>query len=814
MDIYIDDKKIEVRSQSQMSITLDIEDMLELESQDTTTEYVRFEMPFTPNNMAIMGDSEQALSTTMFNQTTHAAYVERDGSKVIWGRAFLVESAFDQNGGYYVVAIRPYPNLWEQKAATTLIHKSEIDYQTEFVDEVVYSSWFGDQMVRYLPVKNNVYTSVLGGNIIIEVMTTMDYYPFIHVASFFRHVAENSGYTIESEFVDSEYFDSLHFSGQYISSNCDTLKERMDFMAARKASSTTTASSQGIVYASPYYSSNSVGNIVDVIAPIIDGEDILFADAFSNEGCFDVSGVEPIFTPSSTVTMAFEYQLSYVCGYSLLDRNSLKCVDTITLHDGLDVNYGVANPFSDMREVGQLESSYSYRVVLFEYDYAATYKLTADTSLGQYDQQLVEFTGTSSLFTTSSNCTYSNMKLWIKQGGDYGLCDSDWAIYKGAFDLTGDVSVNITVRSKTKEYSSGSPVYFNGIKFSGGVVGSSFTLADSITIKPLFLNQPALGSDIKWSEITAHELYQIDIFEAIAQMYDLKFYTDNSTKKIFIEPYCRMVDSGKVVDFTNIVDVQKPTTVSEMGHDMYNRIELEYSTGDGYVSRWNVNNDQTMGYWDTEIQNVFSNYTLEREKSVVFTPSLNSLDMVRYAASAQVLQVGARDSYGQQNDYSEDLNFPIKIVRYLGMKPLEAGESWGWPSYGNEYPFAAFHFKGDVSYTGEDDVNELSVDSTGQQAFDNGFSLCFEDRDKLAGLHRYHEHRADRYNKSKMITQYLFLSPDDMERMIVPNSQQHDWRALYKINVHGEDILCRLLSIEGYNPDAWESTKCVFIKEV
>lgn len=813
MNIYIDNKKVVTDDSVNVEISIDLEQMLELDDTQTDDEYVRFQMPIIAHNIEIMGDPEQPLSTTMFNQTEHEAYIEQDGAIVAWGRAFLAESTIDSKGGYYTVAIRPKDKVWIEEAENVLIHESEIEYEQTLGGAMIEASWSGDQMVRFLPVEHDDLPVLDSSAMIYEVMSSVDYHPFIHAASFFRFVAEQSGYTIESEFIDSPYFDTIHFSGSYESSNCDTLIERMDFLAGRVSEATAVADYTGSVYANPLITTSSIGNIVDVVDPTYTVDGVNVPDAFTNNGCVSMYGSKITFVPPQEVTLAFEYDLSYTTDYEILDRDSLKCFDTITLHDGSVVSLSLANQFIDKRIEGTLTANFQYRIIIFDYSESSTY-LIMGVAEGSSSATLLTVVSSSTIeFTTPSGSSYSNLILLENSGSGYTSSQADWAIYEGYIGVTGQISVLATVRSVPKIYEAGEVVYFSDVAFSGADSGMSLTLSQKVTLSPLFMQHPTVGSEISWEDVSAHELYQIDIIEAIAKMYDLKFYTNVVSKTISIEPYRDMVDGDNIIDFTDRADSSCQTTIAEMGNDIANRIELEYSSGDGSVSRWNVANNDTLGFWEAKINNVFSKNSLQYDSDVIFTPSIILDSEIRYTESAYRLQVGNRDSYGTAQDYEEDLNFPIKVVRYIGMKDLDAGEKWSWPSYGSSYPFVGFHYEGEGGYSG-DDPNPESIENSGDDAFEHGFSLCFEDRDGVAGLHYYHDHKIDRYNNSKMITQYLFLEPSDIESIMMPNSSKRDWRSLYKIRVCEEDILCRLCSIEKYDPSSKGSTKCTFIKEV
>ena len=94
-------------------------------------------------------------------------------------------------------------------------------------------------------------------------------------------------------------------------------------------------------------------------------------------------------------------------------------------------------------------------------------------------------------------------------------------------------------------------------------------------------------------------------------------------------------------------------------------------------------------------------------------------------------------------DTTDRNSFTPRIVRYCGMQPLPAGERWGYPSTGDSYPLAAFH----------------------RNDPDNGFTLCFEDRDGQQGLHRFYDTQAEQEKLCQHLTLHLRLEPCDIERL-------------------------------------------------
>ena len=111
-------------------------------------------------------------------------------------------------------------------------------------------------------------------------------------------------------------------------------------------------------------------------------------------------------------------------------------------------------------------------------------------------------------------------------------------------------------------------------------------------------------------------------------------------------------------------------------------------------------------------------------------------------------------------------------------------------------------------------MNPLSAEQgNAETAMRNGFSLCFEDRDGVAGLNRYYAANRGLYNGGKRVEAYMRLRPEDIEPLVSPNRLGRDFRAMYRLKIGGETAIMRLEEVCGYDPSAVGSTKCVFVKE-
>ena len=158
----------------------------------------------------------------------------------------------------------------------------------------------------------------------------------------------------------------------------------------------------------------------------------------------------------------------------------------------------------------------------------------------------------------------------------------------------------------------------------------------------------------------------------------------------------------------------------------------------------------------------------------------------------------------------DSLDFPAKVVHYVGMKPLPDGELWGWPGFGRSYPYLAFHAPGGA----EDAEAPLSAAGEASDAVRlpmEGFTLCYEDRDGVQGLHVWWDGLVESYERGLRLEAWLRLCPEDIEALVRPNYMKKDFRARFRLHIDGEWSDWRLEEVCDYNPGA-AATRCIFVK--
>ncbi len=793
--LFIDGKEADTDQRSAVSVSLGIASVTKIETGRTGySKTIR--IPATALNRRIMGDAAEIHGAEAFNREVHTARIEADGFVVLEGAPMLLRYEHTEGtGGWYELSIVGAGKRWIEHAAETMFNETDIPFETTISEATVRQSWSWEHPVRFFPVQRDRFTAPRSGGIepSVRVMTFDDYHPFLHLRTLLDAIVGEGGYRIRSGFMDSEFFRSLYISGRYPEKEVELLQERMGFRAGRFADATATADRFGRVYADPLSTLSSVGNIVDTADPEEESDGRVVEGVYNRNGSLSRDGKRIAYRPPQSVFAGFEYTLHYRTDYRIVDRQELRCFDRVWLDDDIERKYRVPNRFEDRRD--GFQDNWQYRIVVFDHREGNAYRLTCEATASATDPsgtaetvELAVFASRSATVDVSLNRPVGTPRLWIRSAGTYVSYAGDWALYDGYVTERGQMDISLNVRSSAAECSPSSPRYFDRIHFGGAEEGMSMTLSRNVTLKPVFMAHPCEGSKIGWADVAAHRIRQIELVRAVRQMFNLYFYSDPLSGTLYVEPRESFYRNTPVVDWSGKTDRSRPVAVEEPGAELPEYLTLRYAEGDGSVARWDETNKQILGRWSAPLGNRFA---LDRERiygNPLFTPTLNRTGAYPDAAAASLVQAGDRDRKGNPPD-TENLNFPPKIVRFTGLETLPAGQCWGWPGYGKVYPKIAFH----------------------DPEADPPFTLCFEDRDGAQGLHGYYDRQLETCRDGRRITLYLNLNPEDIEPLASPHSLCRDFRALYKLSINGETVLCRLEEICDYNP-LRQPTRCIFIK--
>ncbi len=792
MELYIDDQQVDTDAGTAVSISLSITTITD--PQKGRTGYTRtIRVPMTPANDAVFGFAAEIHGRDRFNASEHTGRIEHEGAVLIEGPLYLSNCERRGGSGIYEVHIIGASKEWARRAAARGLRNTAVSYSKTLNGATILASWTADTPVRFFPVVRGKPTyDYSSGSVIpaVKVLSADDYHPFIHAASLLKAIFAENGYTVKSNFVNGSYFQSLYISGNYPTRDVSTVKANMDFLARRFASRSAVANSAGRVYADPYRTAYTVGNIVDTADPNETSGGVSYGDVFTSNGCFQMDNDRIAFIPTSTISVGFQYHIRYTTAYYMKDRTELTGFNRVYLDEASPRIFKLVNPYPDRRT--SFRPARNYALAVFSHTAGRQYQLryTAETaSGGTTSVSLAAVSERFSVVTVTTTLPVSKPVLYYRTSstGSWYSYTGDWALYDGFVKETGTVDVELTLRTAPETVTPSSPKYFDSIYFGGADAGMSLTVSDKCWVRPVFYAQPTEGSLLTFADVTAHNATQIDFINAMRQMFNLCFHTDNRARTVSIEPRDDFYSANGIIDWTGRLDLDRPVNVEELGSDLSRTMVWSYRTGDGAVTRYNRSAGDNMGYWSAKVENTAASDAVSVWENPMFTCSLNVGDVYISAPSASLVQAG--DTSVETIDRTEDLNFEPKVVRYEGMKLLPANELWGWPSEGTSYPKIAFH------------------------APESGYTLCFENRGGCTGLHSRYDRSVKLWNNSRRVTLWLHLDPEDVESLSFPTGTGPDFHKLFRFDIDGEQGLYTLDEVCNYDPSA-ASTKCVFIKYI
>ncbi len=741
---------------------------------------LKMTLPATPVNDALFLSADDAHPAQLFNSTWHEAVVTADDATLFVGTAYLLESETADGVGRYRIALRGGATQWAKLTAARMFNTIDIDYADVLTPSTIARSWEDDSPVKFFPVHRDQYpieTASVGLLPPEKILSTMDYHPFISVERVIRAIFEQAGYTVESRFFSSEYFRSIYMSGAFSSTDTESQRRRMDFLAKRTADTTATANPYGRVYITPYMLANSVGNFVNTASPMNDTE------CYNNGGCFLIENNVATFRPPVAVAVSFEYRVKYITDYVIDSRKRLRGFDSIYFDSGIKCQYQIANRFVDRRPM--LRPNFSYRAVMFGYGEGDIYQIFVE--LENSKQLIASFSSRSAIAVTPNATVVKRAELYCKKSGtkEFVLCQEDWAMYDGYITERGQTEVEISVRTPAENITPTSPKRFGTMYIEGAEEGMSFTLSHNSRLRPLFSASPGYGSIVRFADVAQHQIRQNVLIDALRQMFNLRIVTDERARKVRIEPADMLYDPTRMFDWSDKVVAGEPVTFVDAAREAHERITLCYAEGDAAVTRFNAETATPLGEWSFDVGSYVAIEGEQRLSNPLFAPTVNCGNLYANAPLAQIMQVGDRDALT-----GDDVNFSPRIVIYYGMAELPPDQNWGFPYNDREYPLAAFCFEADD--------------------YSAPFSLCFGDTVGVKGLHTYYDSDMERLSRRRRVTLSLRLSPSDFEALFTLGGEFADICSHFLFTLEGEKILCTLERIEGYDP-AKESTRCTFL---
>ena len=741
-------------------------------------------VPSTVESDRIFGRAKDIHAAERFNDSRHSAVLTVDGVEMFSGTIYILSAPLNDSGEYKV-RIDAGGAQWVKRAARTSLSSSGLDFGMQLTLDNIMSTWEGFQPVRFLPVLRNRYPSVYSGYSgapLEYIMTTDDYHPFFSVAALFEKIFK--GYEVKGKFFMSSELRQLYFSGQYASPDTAHQQKLLDFFARRQSRATATADEWGRVYATVSFDGDSaLGNIVDTVDPtVVDCDGNTMQDTFTTGRVFTVNDDGYCqFESSIAANVGFILHLEYTTDYRIASRSELVGFNRVIAEPDVDVSFVIANSFEDQRD--KLSNGVIYNLCIFDYTPGTTYLLKI---LNSDTDELLESHLIDSRYTKITMPSGPELRCTVEMmSGEKFEDNVDWALYPGFVAESGKTEVMIDLRIPPQEFSPGEKMQFNRIKIAGADPGMEITLSTACSLRPYFSSVPGYGSYVTLDDISHEDIWLIELVVTICKMFNLVIFTDETTKSVYIEPMENFYTT-KEWEWSDRVDFSSPIEISDLGVDVARTLEWRYREGDFASKQFNKQYGTDIGTWRFTNPTYGAKQSTKLTQNSLFTTGINKTGQYALAPSASILQVGDNAAEGAM-----DAPFTMHVVLYMGLKPLPADERWGYPLNTNRYPLSAFLFAGD-EYT-------------------EGFSLCYEDREGVAGLNRFFKESLERLATRQRLTLTLRLSPLELTQLLSDQSNYPSLRDNFRFNILGESSVYRLESLHSYDPES-RSAKCTFIR--
>ena len=786
LELWIDSARCDIGTLPTLPIGFDIDNLTKVDA-DRTGRSIELELPAIPRNNALFGASQDLYATSRFNAEHHTAIVKKEGIEIFKGTAYLRETILKSGVAVgYRICIREGGAEWIESVAKRRLSDLDIPFSEPLTLATIASSWDDGQAVRFLPVYRGNYPPKYSSDSALpaeRVLLSDDYHPFISVAEMVRAVFANSGYTLRSNFLASELGQSLYMSGEYTRSDTTLAKSRCDFFARRAAPVTATADFAGRVYASTAFATSSIGPIVDTANPnAYDSDGVQMSETFNTLNAFSMDGTGNIcFTPKYAVKAGFVLHLEYTTDYKIQSRERLCGFDIVEGLDGVRVDFPLANTCIDHRN--SAESNMQYRAIVFDHIEGREYSLSAYGTNGTI-YTLGTWSSRSQLVVTPSQEVKSLQLLYRSGSSAWQVYTGDWALYEGYIEEEGRIDVEMDFRIPPQSVEAGGKFTIDKIWFGGAEQGMSITIGNGTTLQPYFTTVPGYGSQLSFADIAPRQVGQIELLNAIGEMFNLAFYTDEVRREVHIEPLEELYDNDSEEDWSNRIELLQGITLSDAGLGYAQNTIFAYRNTDRATIAFNNENDTSFGSWSHTNPLYGTKDSTKQVGNSLFTTTINTANVVSYAPSASLMQVGdAGDT-----ELAVDEPFTPHIVCYKGLRTLPDGEYWIANERLDHYPYATF--------------------SDGESV-----NLCFEDRDGLQGLNRYYTARLARLCEGQRLTLCLHLTTAEMASLFTADGTKPSLRTRFRFNIQGESSLFRLARVESWNTEQ-STVRCIFEREL
>lgn len=740
---------------------------------------LQLKLPATPTNNRLLGRPRDSETATRFNATTHRATLEAEGATLFEGVIRLLASDDEA----FTVDLRQGGAAWASRAALQPLDALGIDYTVRLDEATIRASWRDEQPVKFFPIHRDSYEEQSNSTDLLtaqRVLSLDDYHPFLHAETLVHRIFAEAGYTIDSRFFESELFRSLYISGAYATKQRATLAAHIGFLAGRLTTASATADAFGRVYLNPYSEAHSVGNLVETATPYqTDETGTVRYEFFNNGNCFyrDADGAI-CYRPTSAAAIGFDHRIRYTTEHRIASRTRLTGFDSLYLGPNNELRFELLNRYEDRRNA--LNNNQRYRLIIFDHTEGAQYRLryTIDgvvTTWAILENRANEVVSAELGLLESPTLDCLIDSRWQPYEGD-------WAIYDGYIEERGETTVELRICTAPEQLEANTVKRFDTAYLFGAEEGMRLTLHTVTTLAPRFDAGAGYGSTLAFKDVAQLGIRQIELLEALAHLFNLRFATDEGRRTVRIEPEEELYARGVTVDWRERVDRSQPIRHLDLTPTLHAVQTRCYAEGDGAVHRLEEEQGTPFGSYSVAIDSAAALLGEQRTVNPLFAPTCSATAESGSAPSALLMQVGDRDA-------ADTTPITPRIVRFLGMRTLPEGEQWSYLNGETAYPLAVFHFAGD---------DEVAATT-----------LCFEDRDGAEGLHRYHDHQQQAQMQGGRIELTVRVAPWEYEALEQLDTGMADRTSTFLLRTCEGECTAHLHQLGPYNP-ATGRLRCTF----
>lgn len=299
------------------------------------------------------------------------------------------------------------------------------------------------------------------------------------------------------------------------------------------------------------------------------------------------------------------------------------------------------------------------------------------------------------------------------------------------------------------------------------------------------------GASLSLNSTLPVDIKQSDFLMSIFRMFNLFVETDkNDPLNLFVDTYDSFYQSGTDQDWSSIIDVSKPITITPMGALDAKRYTVKYTQDtDFWNKKYFEKYNKTYGEYNLDITNDFLKN--ENKNEVIFapTPSIGSVAVDRI-----IPEIYQLDSTGLQSK----LRTKLRILYYSGAKNTNNAFNYTSNVSGTSseifYPYAG-HIDDPITPT-----TDLSFGVPNEIYYVNPYAPTSYTNNNL--FNTYHKVFIEEITdvNSKIVTAFFRLQPLDILKLSFRN----------KIYIDGQYY--RLNKVIDYNPLTEDVTKCELLK--